>query len=124
MKYVIPVILLSCLGIKAGAHEMVPAYPKFEQSFYENVLVTTMTLFNRRQDINYYEIEVLDEDWNPIKFASTSRVIEVEYLNKRNFDIYLKKRDLDKVEYICTKSKILKGQEANPVSSKICSRIK
>ena len=90
----------------------------------EGIAVTTMTIFNRRKDISYYEISVLDKDWNPVPFASTRKLINVEYLEKQNVDIYLREVDCDRVEYICTTSKILeRDATSSGVDSRICSKV-
>ena len=39
-----------------------------------------MLLFNRRQDVKYFEVEVTDEDFNPIPFASDNKIYRADYL--------------------------------------------
>ena len=108
----------------AYSHEWTPSYPQFRPSFMEGIAVTTMTIFNRRKDISYYEVSVLDEDWNPVPFASTRKLINVEYLERQNIEIYLREADCDRVEYICTTSKILeRDATSSGVDSRICSRV-
>lgn len=117
--------VLAILANIGYAHEMTPTYPKFKTSFVENVSVTTMKFWNRRSDVNYYEIGVFDEEWNALPFASESRIIKVDYLEHKDFDVYIRRKDLDNVEYICTTSKLLKEQVTSTgVKSMICSRVK
>jgi hypothetical protein len=81
-------------------------------------------MFNRREDVKYYQIEVYDEEWNPITFATTERILTLKYLERKGFEIYIKANDVDRVTYICTRSKILKGGESSVIASNICSKIK
>ena len=109
----------------AAAHELTPTYPEFKQSYVDNVLVTQQKLWNRRQDVEYYEIDVYDKNWFNIKFASANKVIKVGYLEHQVIDIYIRETDLDNVEYICTTSKQLKQDvQSTGVKSMICSRVK
>lgn len=112
-------------GTSATAHEFTPTYPQFKSSFVDGVAVTTMYLWNRRADVSYYELQVYDEEWNPLPFAAQSRLIEMRYLEQKSFDVYIKEEDLKNVEYICTTSKLLKQDvESTGITSRICSRVK
>tara|TARA_R110000822_G_scaffold44843_4_gene120224 strand:+ start:195 stop:452 length:258 start_codon:yes stop_codon:yes gene_type:complete len=83
-----------------------------------------MTLFNKRQDIDFYEIGVFDEEWNSIDFASLYKIINVPYMTEVKFDIYIKSGDAKRAEYICSVSKALKNDpRATSVKSRICSRV-
>lgn len=109
----------------ATAHEMTPTYPKLVPSYVDGVNVTTMEIWNRRSDVSFYAIGVYDEEWNPIPFATTDKIIQVNYLDKKQFKIYIREVDLDKVEYICTISKLTKDDVTSTgISSKICSRVR
>jgi hypothetical protein len=91
--------MLALLSSASFAHEMTPTYPKMRPSHMDNVYVTTMEMFNKRKDVEYYEIGV--------------------------FDIYIRKSDVGRAEYICSKSKLRKDDSVRTaISSKICSRIK
>lgn len=110
---------------QASAHEMTPTYFELTPSYVDNVLKTTIEIFNRREDVKYYEIDVYDKDWNPIPFVTINKIIEIKYLAKESIDIYIRKSDRDEVTYICTLSKFLKGNETKTnVASRICSKIK
>ena len=113
------------LGFQAHAHEMTPAYPKFKLSYINGVAVAKMSLFNRRSEISYFEIGVFTKDWKEIPFASTSKVIKVRYTKRYPFEVYVRNGDLDRVQYICTISKILKGKKPiSQIASRICSKVK
>lgn len=108
----------------AAAHEWTPTYPVFEPAFIKDVGVTTMTLFNKRADARFFQISVFDEDWNPILFATTNHIINVEYLKKKTIQIYVRKEDWDNVEYICTTSRLVENETGSSgVNSRICSRV-
>jgi len=118
------VLIFMLLGFQAQAHEMTPAYPKFKLSYIEGVSVTKMSLFNRRSEISYFEIGVFTADWKQIPFASTSKLIKVRYTKRYPFEVYVRNEDLDRVQYICTISKILKGEEQiSQIASRICSKV-
>ena len=117
-------LLLFALNLNAQAHEMTPAYPKFNYSYIEGVYVAKMFLFNRRNDVSYYQIGVFTLDWKEIPFASTSKLIKVKHAKKYPFDVYIRNSDLDRVGYICTISKVFKGEEQKAlITSRICSKI-
>lgn len=123
MKYVIGILL--GLSGAANAHEMVPAYPTMKPSYITGVSVTNMKIFNRRDDVRYYEIGVFTSEWEPIPFASEEKIIKLEYLGKKTFEVYIRNSDLDNATYICTLSKLEKENvRTTGVSSKICSKIK
>jgi hypothetical protein len=122
MKYFIIALLYASV---VNGHEFTPTYPKFTSSYVDNVVTTRMKLFNKRREILYYEIGVFDVEWNALSFASETKIVNVEYLGTKSIDIYIKNTDLDRVEYICSISKIIKGTvKSSGVKSKICSRVK
>lgn len=112
-------------GQTAYAHEMTPTYPKLVHSHLDGVVKTTMSLFNKRKDVQFYEIAVFDKDFNPIAFATSHNVIKLNYLSSVNFEIYIRRIDASKVTYICSVSKLEKNSTIRTaVSSRICSKIK
>lgn len=123
MRYLF-ILMIMLFTTKSYAHEMVPAYPKLEQSFVDNVLKAELTLFNRRQDIQYYQIAVFDNEWEPMPFATETNIIQLDYLSRKKFTVYIREADGPKAGWVCTRSKILKGQVAPLVSSRICSKFK
>ena len=124
MRYIMAILMVT-LGGHANAHQWLPTYPELRQSYIQNVLVTTLELFNVRKDVEYYEISVLDEDMNPVKFATPEKIINVKHLKKKSVDVYIRKRDKDKAVYVCSSSKLLKQESsATVIASRICSKIK
>lgn len=124
MKRFLFVILVAFCG-PAMAHEMSPTYLKFTPSYINDVLKTTIEVFNRREDVNYYEIEVYDKDRNPIPFVTEAKVINIKYLEKKSIDVYIKQSDKDRVVYVCTLSRFIKEDRTKTnVSSRICSKVK
>ena len=109
----------------AHAHEMVPTYPTWKQSAFKDVVQTTMEMFNKRQDVEYYEIGIFDKDWKPVPFVSSYKVFQLRYLGHVQFDVYINKKDKERAVYICSKSKLRKtGETRTAISSKICSKFK
>lgn len=123
-KYLIPFLFI-LVPLIANAHEMVPTYPKLKPSYMDGLLVTTMEIFNKRKDVEYYEIAVFDKDWNPIPFVSSFTVVQLDYLKRVKFDIYIREKDKDKALYVCSRSKTLQQKVSNTtITSKICSKFK
>lgn len=111
-------------SMPVGAHEMTPTYPDLVPASMAGVLKADMTLFNAREDVEYYAISVWDAEWNPIPFASAQRVMHIKHGEKKDFDVYIRKSDADRAVYVCTMSMLKAGQEDNAiVSSRICSRL-
>lgn len=120
-------LLLSFLLVAgvAHSHEQVPTYPQWERGIYPGILTTTIELFNKRNDVEYYEIGLFDKDWNPVFFVADYKVIKLRYLSSASIDVYIAKENRDRVEYVCSRSKIQKGSDSRTaVSSKICSRFR
>lgn len=123
MKNYIIIFLFMLVPFFAHAHEMTPTYPKWETSIYDGLLVTEMEMFNKREDVEYYEIAVFDKDWKPIPFVSSFKLFKLEYLSKVKFEVFIRSQDRVKTEYICSTSK-LRNNDAPAISSMICSRFK
>jgi hypothetical protein len=120
----VSIFMAACSNLVYG-HEMTPTYPKLRPSHLDNVYVTTMEMFNKRNDVDYYEIGVFDKDMNPIPFVSKWNVINLRYLSHIQFDVYIRRVDVSKATYICSMSKIKKDTSVRTaVSSKICSKFK
>jgi len=127
MRYIILLLLLVCGVGPLSAHQWTPTYPSLSLSHVSGVNKVQMELFNSRKDVNWYEVSVYDKDWNPIKFSmgSASEIFQVPYLKKQKVGIYFRSKDARRVEYICSKSKILSTNErVTIVSSRICSKLK
>lgn len=124
-KIILSFCFVLCTAFQSYAHEMTPAYPKLKTSYIDGVSVTKMKLFNRREEVQYYQIEVFTFDFKPVPFASTDKIIKIGFNRYKTFDVYIKSNDIDKAVYICTQSKLLK--ETNQISlitSRVCSKIK
>jgi len=119
------IFVLCLFGFQSNAHEMTPTYPVLDSSYIEGVVVAKMKLFNRRQDVEYYEINVFTEDWKSVSFATTNRLLKVDYNKNKLFNVYIRFADVKRAKYICTTSKVFKGgNQETLVSSMICSKIK
>ena len=109
----------------ASAHEFTPTYPKLKNSYVPGVLSTTMTLFNARSDVEYYEFNVFDAEWNKVPFAVQSKVMKIKHLEKKKIDSFIREKDRKEAVYICSKSKLISGTVSRTsISSRICSKIK
>ena len=119
------VILLVLLCSNAVAHEMTPTYPKWSTSQIDGIKKTTMSMFNRRKDVRFYEIGVFNKDWKPIPFVTSYKILKLEYLNHIEFDIYAREEDVKDAEYVCSLSKLQENNDNKPIlATKICSRFK
>jgi len=115
--------MLWCIG--ASAHEMTPTYPKWVPSHMDGVWKTTMEMFNKRKDVEWYEIGVFDEKWNPVNFVTSYRLFNMPYLSHVKFDVYIATPDVAVATYICSKSKLREIREQKTmVATRICSRFK
>ena len=119
------VLVMALLATSARAHEMVPTYPEFVPSYMDGIQRLTMHMFNKREDVEYYEVGVFDADFNPIPFVTSYRLMKIVYLGHVTFDVYVRDSDAIRTKYICTKSKLRKDDSSVAiVASRICSKIK
>lgn len=115
--------LLLCAGL-VDAHEMTPAYPEVKPSYVDGVYKLEMSIFNYRNDVEYYQLSVFDRDWGRIPFASPDRIIKVPHNQRKDFAVYLRNSDVSKAVYLCSTSKLRSNAQSLAfVSSKICSRL-
>lgn len=122
LKYIIAIYLITSA---ASAHEMVPTYPKLVPSHIDGLQKTSLTVFNKRYDVEFYEIGVFTKDWEPIKFVSNYKIFKVPYLSAVNFEIYIRNEDEAKAIFVCSQSKLSKAKiTRTAISSRICSRFK
>lgn len=109
----------------AAAHELTPTYPEIEPAYVDGVSVIKMKMWNRRSDASYYEVNVFDDEWKSVPFATSEKVMKLGYLEHKSFELYIRDADCDKVAYICTTSKQLKQDvQSTGIKSRICSRVK
>jgi|TARA_B110000908_G_scaffold44134_2_gene53724 hypothetical protein len=119
------IILTVVITSAARAHEMVPTYPVMKPAYVDGLQKVTMTMFNKRAEVEYYEIGVFTKDWKTIPFVSDYKVFKIPYLTSVSFDVYIRDQDRNIVTYICSKSKLRKEElSRTAVSSRICSKVK
>ena len=120
-KFLIVAVLLSS---SVSAHELTPTYPVFKPHIVDGVYYTKLHMWNRRNDVKYYEVSVHDKEWNKIPFHSNKKIMKLEHLEHADFEVNIRKSDLERIEFICTTSKHLKSDvKGTGVRSRICSRI-
>lgn len=84
-----------------------------------------MEMFNKREEVEYYEIGVFDEEWNPIPFVTKYEILKIRYLGHVTFDVYIRKQDVSRATYICSISKLRKEDKIRTaIASRICSKFK
>lgn len=123
---VMSILLTGCSYSKLFAHEMVPTYPIWmPASEAMGVYKTNLFIWNRRKDIEYYEVEVFDMSFRPQPFVTQDKIIKIGYLQRKLFTVYIKSENRENITYICTRSRLLKDSvQTSGVSSRICSKIK
>lgn len=123
MRYIM--LWLVLLSGQVHAHQWTPTYPELTFSYVEGILKVRMELFNSRKDVSHFEFSVFDKDWNPVKFATSERIMRIDYLVRKSIDIYIREEDKYKATYVCSRSKtITEKEEVAIVTSRICSKIK
>ena len=106
-----------------SAHELLPTYPKLEQSYVPNVYQTTVKMWNGRIDVEYYKVEVSDSEWNPVPFITNERTFRLKYMERKDIEVFIPSDA--KATYICTRSMLEAGNpQKSVISSKVCSKIK
>tara|TARA_B100000497_G_scaffold13489_1_gene15476 strand:- start:2003 stop:2341 length:339 start_codon:yes stop_codon:yes gene_type:complete len=109
----------------ANSHDLVPTYPEIKESHVTGIYQAKLSTWNKREEVEYYEIGVFDEDFKPVRFATIEKIVRIKYLSKKKFAVYIKEVDLDRAVYICTTSKTKKENITRAiVSSRVCSKIK
>ena len=115
------IILFLAFGVHA--HQMSPTYPTWSESYVEGLSVTRVRVFNKRKDVEYYEIGVFDKDMRPIPFVSQYDIRGIKYSNYAMFDVYINNQYKNDAMYICSTS-MLPELKSTGVVSKICSKFK
>jgi hypothetical protein len=125
MKTFIMSVMMASLVSMANAHEMTPTYPELEPAHLDGVVKTTMQMFNKREDVEYYEVGVFDSEFNAVPFVTSYKIIKIQYLGKVTFDVYIRKSDLERATYVCSRSKLRKDSSVRTaIASTICSKFK
>jgi hypothetical protein len=125
MRYIMIMWVFICQSVMA--HEWTPTYPVPEMSHIEDVLKVEMKLFNNRENVEYFEIGVFDEDWNKVPFALQNGqvIVRAKYQERKFIDVYIRNKDIKSATYVCSQSKLLQEDETKPLFfSRICSKIK
>ena len=111
------------LAGKVSAHEMTPTYPNIVPSYLDGLVSAKMTMFNARKDVDYFEIGVFDDEWNPVPFAASAKILRVPHGSSKTFEVFVRHKDKNRATFICSLSKLRTDSSARAiVSSKICSR--
>ena len=119
------VALCLLLFNSAVAHEMTPTYPTWEVSYSGGIKKTTMRLWNSREDVQYYEIGVFDDEWKPIPFVTSYKIMKVDYLSTVKFDVYIRENNIKDARYICSLSKLRSDNVSKTLlATQICSKFK
>ena len=117
-------LILACSS-SAQAHEMLPTYPRLKPSYVDDVMQVQMRMFNKRRDVDWYEVGVFDAKWNPVPFVTGYRILTIEYLSHVRFDVYIREADAERAHYICSQSKLRRDDsEGTVVASRICSKFR
>ena len=123
MKYLFVMFCLISVGV--SAHEQTPTYVKFKTSYVQGVVSSEIKIFNKRKDAQYYEVQVLNSEMDPVPFATNEKIVRVPYLKKKTVEVFVSRKDLVNVTYICTKSRELRSSKSKTIiSSRICSKVK
>lgn len=82
-------------------------------------------MFNKRKDVEYYELGVFDSEFGVVPFVTSYRVFPIRFLGKVTLDIYVRQQDVPKVTYICTRSKLRGDKKSTAIiASRVCSKVK
>jgi hypothetical protein len=124
LKYYLAVAAMA--SGSAMAHELTPTYPELTPSYIPGVLSTHVVLWNARQDVGYYKVEVFDEAMNPVSFIATGGDLKkVDYLGRAHIEVFVREEDQNKATFICTTSKLRKAAaQRSLVASKVCSKLR
>ena len=117
-------ICLLVSGFSAIAHDMTPTYPIWRPSHVDGLVVSRMEIFNKRKDVEWYEIGVFDKNWKAVPFVTSYKLLRLEYLDHAKFDIYINRQDVSRAEYVCSRSKVMGQGSAAIISSRVCSKFK
>lgn len=121
-KIILGLLLLSGY---ASAHQFTPTYPVLEQSYIDGVRVAKMELFNARTDVEWFQIDVFDEDWIPVPFAMGDKIFQIKKYKTKKLEIFIREADKDRAVYICSRSRLRKEDfQDSGFASRICSKIK
>ena len=82
-------------------------------------------MFNKRKDVEYYELGVFDSNFGAVPFVSLYRIFPLPFLAHINLDVYVREEDIRNVTYICTRSKLRsEALKTAIIASRVCSKVK
>ena len=116
-------LLLNCA---VESHEQSPNYHNWKPSGIDEIKKTNIRVWNKRPDIEYYEIGVFEEDLKtPIPFVTAYKVIPLKYLKEVKFDIYIRESNIEEARYVCSLSKLRSSNESQTLLvTRVCSKFK
>jgi len=118
-------LLLILISTNLLAHEQTPTYASWNPSHIQSVVKTEIEIFNKRNDVTYFEIGVFDADWNMQNFVTSWNILEVKQYERKTAVIYMTEANSLAAEYICSISKIRSSnQTQTALASQICTRLK
>ena len=118
-------LLLILISANTLAHEQTPTYGSWNPSHIAGVVKTEIEIFNKRNDVTYFEIGVFDQDWNMQTFVTSWNILEVKQYERKAAVIYMTEAKSLEAEYICSISKIRSSnQTQTALASQICTRLK
>lgn len=120
------VLCLLLLNFAVHSHQQTPTYPEWTVSGVSGIKKTNIRVWNKRPDIEYYEIGVFEEDLKtPIPFVTAYKVIPLAYLKEVKFDIYIRESNIEEARYVCSLSKLRSSNESQTLLvTRVCSKFK
>ena len=108
------------------SHEQTPTYPEWTVSGVSGIKKTNIRLWNKRPNVEYYEIGVFKEDLKtPIPFVTAYKIVPLGYLKEVKFDVYIRESNIKDARYVCSLSKLRsKDMSKTLVATRICSKFK
>ena len=108
------------------SHEQTPTYPTWKVSGVDGIKKTNIRLWNKRPNVEYYEIGVFKEDLEtPIPFVTAYKIVPLGYLKEVKFDVYIRESNIKDARYVCSLSKLRsKDMSKTLVATRICSKFK
>jgi len=119
-------LCLLLLNFAVHSHEQTPTYPTWKSSGIDGIKKTNIRIWNKRPDIEFYEIGVFEEDREtPIPFVTSYKIIPVGYLKEVKFDIYIREKNIAEARYVCSLSKLRSNDRSQALlATRICSKFK
>lgn len=119
-------LCLLLFNFAVHSHEQTPTYPTWKSSGIDGIKKTNIRIWNKRPDIEFYEIGVFEEDREtPIPFVTSYKIIPVGYLKEVKFDIYIREKNIAEARYVCSLSKLRSNDRSQALlATRICSKFK